>query len=320
MELKPIPAPNYTQSPNIVYDEWLPHLTFVELKVLMVIIRKTFGWHKIRDRISISQLVKSTGSTDTNVVKAANSLQKRGLILKHVEGENGVQKTSYELVVMENSNNLDPSCRGGGTPPATGGTKETKTKEKKGEKEGSRSDPKKDSPAAQTTRRKSAPTATSSQIRFDKNTRKFENISEQDIKSWKFKFPALHIEREIDLCAEWAMSSPRKNYRKSIVTWLKNVQNNNTTPYVPHENPKVEVDEATVMKNRSLAEEWEILVSPEVRVHYMIYPHPGKVEFIMPSNQGYDVSYLMPTKDFLKKCQPALGKMRIQYAEYGRFS
>lgn len=123
------PAPNYTQVPNVLLDEWMPILSHVELKVLYAITRKTFGWHKDRDRISLSQLEKLTGSTKEAIVSASRTLQKRGLINKLVIGDPGRQATYYELVVNEDSNNCYPSAEP--TPPSRLGrpTKETKTKE-----------------------------------------------------------------------------------------------------------------------------------------------------------------------------------------------
>lgn len=103
-----IPAPNYTQTPNILFDHWLPLLGECELRVLLVIMRKTFGWHKVRDRISISQLEKMTGSHRSNIIKATKDLIKKGLIKKEVSGDRGMQVTYYELVVQD-SNNLDQS-------------------------------------------------------------------------------------------------------------------------------------------------------------------------------------------------------------------
>ncbi|HEY5236135.1 MAG TPA: replication protein, partial [Rhabdochlamydiaceae bacterium] len=101
-----IPVPNYTQAPNELFDEWLPKLSFVELKVLMVIVRKTFGWHKVRDRISLSQLEKFTGAQRQAILSATKSLQNLGLINKIKVGESGTEQTFYELVVIEDSNSL----------------------------------------------------------------------------------------------------------------------------------------------------------------------------------------------------------------------
>ena len=100
-----ITPPNYTQTPNDLFDYWLPHLGEAELKVLLVIMRKTFGWHKQRDRISISQLSKITGLLRETVINATKSLVQKGVIIKDVIGEKGSQETYYELVVGEDSNN-----------------------------------------------------------------------------------------------------------------------------------------------------------------------------------------------------------------------
>ena len=54
-----IPAPNYTQIPNAIFElmaDKSAGLTEKELKVLLAIARKTFGWHKKRDNISLTQL------------------------------------------------------------------------------------------------------------------------------------------------------------------------------------------------------------------------------------------------------------------------
>lgn len=113
-----ITAPNYTQTPNDLFDHWLPLLGEAELKVLLVIMRKTFGWHKTHDAISVSQLASITGMCEETVIKAARSLQKKGVISRKVIGKNGTQQTIYSLIVEEESNNTYPSDnrRGKGGP------------------------------------------------------------------------------------------------------------------------------------------------------------------------------------------------------------
>lgn len=98
-------APNYTQIPNDILDRWMPHLGEAELKVLFAIMRKTLGWHKVRDRISISQLSEMTGLLRETIISATKSLQSKGAIIKEVVGEKGKQETYYELVIEEDSNN-----------------------------------------------------------------------------------------------------------------------------------------------------------------------------------------------------------------------
>lgn len=106
-----ISPPNYTQTPNELFDHWLPNLGEGELKVLLVIMRKTFGWHKEKDAISISQLSKITGLHEETVVKAAKSLQSKGIVNREVIGQEGKQQTIYSLVIQEVSNNSYPSVK-----------------------------------------------------------------------------------------------------------------------------------------------------------------------------------------------------------------
>lgn len=124
-----IPAPNFTQTPNELFDTWLPKLKEVELKVLLVIMRKTFGWHKVRDRISLSQLSEITGCERARVAESTKTLVEKGLITKTVEGPIGKQVTYYELVIEEDSNNSDQCSKD--TPPSAqkAHTKETHTKD-----------------------------------------------------------------------------------------------------------------------------------------------------------------------------------------------
>lgn len=128
-------APNHTQTPNELFDHWLPKLREAELKVILVFIRKTLGWHKKRDRISLSQLEKLTGLKRSNITKAIMSLQAKGLIKKQVTGKNGIQRTFYELILHEIKKiNTSPGKR---PPPVPEKDPQKKliTKEKEKEKE-----------------------------------------------------------------------------------------------------------------------------------------------------------------------------------------
>lgn len=116
-----ITPPNYTQTPNDLFDHWLPLLGEGELKVLLVIMRKTFGWHKTHDAISVSQLAKYTGMLEETVISAAKSLQKKGVITREVVGTPGKQQTIYSLVIADNSNNCDPSVKPRGPLGSDGG-------------------------------------------------------------------------------------------------------------------------------------------------------------------------------------------------------
>lgn len=128
-------APNYTQIPNVIFDEYLPKLTELELKILLVICRKTFGWHKKRDRISLAQLADQSGCERARIPAIVDSLIEKGMVLKFQEGENGSTKTFYEINIKESytsANSAPPPQCSKSTPPSAqkAPTKETTTKEK----------------------------------------------------------------------------------------------------------------------------------------------------------------------------------------------
>lgn len=122
-------APGYTQTPNDFFDKLLPDMGLAELKVFCIIMRKTFGWNKNRDRISLAQLERFTKLTRRHILKAIKILVEKQLINKYTEGKNGTQSTYYELVVEDDSNNSYQCPKD--TPPSIlrTPTKETITKE-----------------------------------------------------------------------------------------------------------------------------------------------------------------------------------------------
>lgn len=76
-----------TQVPNVVFDKLLTTLTFSEFKILMIIIRQTYGWidqrtgkRKKRDRISQGQFMQKTKLSRRMVSKALQILISKGLI------------------------------------------------------------------------------------------------------------------------------------------------------------------------------------------------------------------------------------------------
>lgn len=131
-----IPAPNYTQIPNILLDSLMMDLSHLELKILLFICRKTFGWHKIRDHISLSQFENTLHGSRSHIKEALDSLQEKKLIIKTQTGSqsDGSLKNYYELVVSDPGAQSapPPGAQNATTPSAPEApTKETSTKEKK---------------------------------------------------------------------------------------------------------------------------------------------------------------------------------------------
>lgn len=106
-------VPNSTQVPDDLFDKFMADLSGAELKVLLYIIRRTFGFKRQEDAISISQLVngimkrngevldKGTGLSRATAVMAAKSLEKRGFIVrtKKYSAEHGDEATAYSLKI-----------------------------------------------------------------------------------------------------------------------------------------------------------------------------------------------------------------------------
>jgi hypothetical protein len=103
--------PTYTQVPDEVFDELLSKLSGAELKVLLYIIRRTFGFKKESDSISLSQLVNGirtrdgerldsgTGLSKGAVAMAVKSLEAKGVLLAERDRtkEKGDVPTTYAL-------------------------------------------------------------------------------------------------------------------------------------------------------------------------------------------------------------------------------
>ncbi len=57
------------------------NLTAYQSRILWVLFRKTYGWHKKEDEISLSQFALATGMTSQNACRTLMELQKRNIIL-----------------------------------------------------------------------------------------------------------------------------------------------------------------------------------------------------------------------------------------------
>jgi phage replication O-like protein O len=108
--------PNTTQIPNEVFDTLMPHLSGGELKVLLYICRRTFGFRKGSDSISLTQIAhgittkagrvldQGTGLSKRHVINALKALEKRNIITvtRKVDetGLNEVNTYSLNMLAM----------------------------------------------------------------------------------------------------------------------------------------------------------------------------------------------------------------------------
>ena len=80
--------PNHTQAPNSFFDDSLGKIkSLPELKVILAIIRKTFGWHKRQDKISLSQLEELTGLKRQSVQRGIDLALEHGFIEREPAGQ-----------------------------------------------------------------------------------------------------------------------------------------------------------------------------------------------------------------------------------------
>lgn len=94
-------APEHTQVPNSLFD-MMADMSEVELRVTLCAIRQTFGWHKKRDAISLTQFQKMTGLSRQGVLDGIKESEKRGTLKKAGTGKRNT--TIFELVVSEPDN------------------------------------------------------------------------------------------------------------------------------------------------------------------------------------------------------------------------
>ena len=104
-------SPNSTQVPDEFFDDLAPRLSGAEVKALLYIIRRTFGFKKQCDNISISQMLNGivkrngerldigAGLSKSTLLRAIKSLADKSIILptKQVDFRRGFIATNYRL-------------------------------------------------------------------------------------------------------------------------------------------------------------------------------------------------------------------------------
>jgi hypothetical protein len=116
-------SPNYTQVPDELFDDLLAELSGAELKVLLYIIRRTFGFKRDADSISLSQMLHGIARRDGQPLDRGTGLSKptllqtlRGLIARKIiiserrrSEERGDEPTVYRLNVADTRpDNVEP--------------------------------------------------------------------------------------------------------------------------------------------------------------------------------------------------------------------
>ena len=109
--------PTYTQVPDELFDELMPRLSETELKVLLYVVRRTFGFKKDSDAISLKQMVEGiktrdgrqldngTGLSRPGVTKGVKGLVAKGVLLavRNSSPDKGDEPTTYQLRFAEST-------------------------------------------------------------------------------------------------------------------------------------------------------------------------------------------------------------------------
>lgn len=94
-----VDEPNYTQVPNVLLDEYILELSGSEFKVAAIIVRHTFGYHRKRQRMSLTFLKNKTGLARDTVNEAVQTLMDKGLVARRKSGNS----FAYELIVRKSN-------------------------------------------------------------------------------------------------------------------------------------------------------------------------------------------------------------------------
>jgi phage replication O-like protein O len=116
--------PNSTQIPDVILDQWMAELSGAEFKVLLYIARRTYGFGKDSDRVSLSQIAqgitrrdgtvldRGTGVSRASVARALKALEDLGVVARTTN----LSATGREFEENTYRINLDWQPRhGGGT-------------------------------------------------------------------------------------------------------------------------------------------------------------------------------------------------------------
>lgn len=93
-----VDKPNYTQIPNLILDDIMRYMDGAELKVTLAIARQTFGFHREKIRLTISDIEELTGLSRPSVTVALDVGMRRNLIQRDA-GSDG--KFNYSLVIND---------------------------------------------------------------------------------------------------------------------------------------------------------------------------------------------------------------------------
>ena len=72
---------NFTKVPNAILEALIRHrLTGAQYTILLYVIRKTRGWGKTSDKISVSMIARESGYSRREIINSVRDLEKKKVI------------------------------------------------------------------------------------------------------------------------------------------------------------------------------------------------------------------------------------------------
>jgi len=210
---------------NELYDAILSYpFTGRQLKVVLAIMRKTYGFGKKQDDVSASQIGSICGMSRTHATSTMNQLAEMNVITKQpgvygsIVGMNkaySTWRTSTESVqVYQNGTSTDPVQ---GVPKSSFASTESV------QVDSTESVHTKDNlPKDNTTK------APSEKISLSADG-EWEHIPDALKLVWAKAYPALSLDAELSKAAAWILSNPKNkksNYSRFLTNWLSRAQDN----------------------------------------------------------------------------------------------
>lgn len=90
----------FLRLPNDWIDRAMPTMGHAELKIVLVVVRQTIGWHKERDVISLTQFEEKTGLTRRAIIKAIRDAAEHGWIRVFKQGSRTLYQPSLEAGIQ----------------------------------------------------------------------------------------------------------------------------------------------------------------------------------------------------------------------------
>lgn len=99
----------YTKLTNSFIDDVMPTISATSTVVFLAMLRRTVGWQKESDTISLSQLVRATGLSRPTVIKAISELRNQKLIAVSHQRADLVSESNMYTILCTSQESLLPS-------------------------------------------------------------------------------------------------------------------------------------------------------------------------------------------------------------------